>query len=329
MHRSETITEAIGVCASPKQFAAMMSNIKKIVHDNIKKLELELKLANRTVPKRGIFDRMKNWWYNMLYGHSNASNPYYNRNKLGYWGTPSKKNEMTLHEYTLLKKNADLFERYFDSGRIALDDMLDTWTRDLMSDINSYLQQFAFNHAREMPTKIKNRPEKIAEPAAPVGERPIRRRVKPLRTADVQPAATDQEVPDSSGEEAGGFENISADSPQVAAPVAEPEMAAAVAPSVGEEPAASGTAPPVTGDVSGAEARRASAAERRKLEKSKFDPLNNPAHAGLTLGVTDKKLKESFKAEFDKTTLYERTIICLDKLREIKDQTFSAVLQGS
>jgi hypothetical protein len=140
------LTEAAKICLTQKQYFGLVDKIMQHIDDSVAKLGLELKLSGKTMPKRGMFDRLKNWWYNMWHGHSNEKNPYYQQNKLGYWGRPSMRNEMTLHEYKLLKDQSESLETVLNE-RVALDDLLDDWLRNLKRDVFDYMSQFYYRNA--------------------------------------------------------------------------------------------------------------------------------------------------------------------------------------
>lgn len=108
--------------------------------------------------KRGVWDRLKNWWHNMWYGRYDERNPYYHTNILGdRLGRYVKKEHISLSQYKTLKEQADKLENSLnllieagEGSYLVLHKVVDDWANDFKSTI--------MKMASEMIEKMKKHP---------------------------------------------------------------------------------------------------------------------------------------------------------------------------
>lgn len=118
----------------------LIAGIMASFDEEIKVLKDDLLSRKKTFPKRGVFDVLKNWWFNAIYGSRNKKNPYYFRNTLGHLGTFSK-NEMTLHQYKLFKEYADELEsKLLTEQRYYIEDLIDQWANRFRYELENTLR---------------------------------------------------------------------------------------------------------------------------------------------------------------------------------------------
>ena len=123
-----------------------LPNLLSIIDRNVQELKLKLKFDKEPPQKQGMFNRLSNWWSNIFWGkHNKYHNPYYHRNILGALGSPSKKNEMTLGIYKILKESSEKYELLLEK-RLVMDDIIDDWLADLNLKISSYFQSVQDRH---------------------------------------------------------------------------------------------------------------------------------------------------------------------------------------
>lgn len=151
----------------------------------IKNLKDDLLSKKRVYPKRGVFDVLKNWWYNAIYGSRNLKNPYYHRNTLGHLGTFSK-NEMTLQQYKMFQEYAEELEQklLLKEQRYYIEDIIDQWANKFRFELENTLRDVV--RALYRPTEPAPAPVKPTQK----GE------VTPAPISPVPSADTGEEFPD-------------------------------------------------------------------------------------------------------------------------------------
>lgn len=149
----------------------------------IKNLKDDLLSKKKTFPKRGVFDVLKNWWYNAIYGSRNKTNPYYFRNTLGHLGSFSK-NEMTLNQYNLIKEYAEELEsKLLSEQRYYIEDLIDQWANRFRNELENTLRD---------TIRLMYRP---SEPVGATPKAPAGKKIVPTPPAPV-PSAPEEEFPD-------------------------------------------------------------------------------------------------------------------------------------
>lgn len=89
-----------------------IDKIIKLVDEFVASLKKEL-LATE-VPSKGIlpgvWDKMKNWWYNLTKGKNSPENPYMYQHKFGALGQQQESKRLSLSEYKFIKECYDSLE---------------------------------------------------------------------------------------------------------------------------------------------------------------------------------------------------------------------------
>lgn len=138
-----------------KSDAEILSSLQSGLSNLVDKAvdDLKQQLLRRTPAAGGLMDTVKRWWSNFWYGKSGTKNPYYYHNVLGSsLGAPSnvetKKEhlEISLEHYTFLKKQTAILEANIVSAsrpeNTRLFAIINNWTKDFKNDLNRYLTSF-------------------------------------------------------------------------------------------------------------------------------------------------------------------------------------------
>ena len=154
------------VCFSPARLQKMQADLEKMLNRAVEDLKMQLRRAQGSGNRRGVFDTLKNWWSNIRHGYKNPQNPYFHQNTLGHLGRPVK--EMSLHEYKYLVEKSNRLENTMSltEGKLQLDVELDNWLGDIKSDISNYFSAQIQRAATKTAAKAaaKNAPKKAALP---------------------------------------------------------------------------------------------------------------------------------------------------------------------
>jgi hypothetical protein len=134
----------------------LVSSIMKFIDEEIVALKNDILSGKYTPTKRGVFDRLKNWWYNAIMGYENKKNPYYKTNVLGKLGQVA---EMRLEDYKFLLFEANKIE-VANRQKTNLDKILDAWSFDFKKNLESRLREFLTNVFQEQKPAITVRQEK-------------------------------------------------------------------------------------------------------------------------------------------------------------------------
>jgi hypothetical protein len=150
------------VCFSPARLQKMQADLEKMLNRAVEDLKMQLRRAQGSGNRRGVFDTLKNWWSNIRHGYKNPQNPYFHQNTLGHLGRPVK--EMSLHEYKYLVEKSNRLENTMSltEGKLQLDLELDNWLSDIKNDISNYFSAQIQRAATK--TAAKNAPKKVAPP---------------------------------------------------------------------------------------------------------------------------------------------------------------------
>lgn len=146
-------TGSEGYWLSAKDANNLVSAVLGFIDAKVEELKSEIMSGKYATQKRGTFDRLKNWWYNTIMGQQNQKNPYYKTNLIGRLGQVA---EMKLEDYKFLLSEAQKVDN-IAVQKTNLDKILDNWSFEFKKQIESRLREFLRNayvqKAVRKPTK--------------------------------------------------------------------------------------------------------------------------------------------------------------------------------
>jgi len=275
-----------------------ISSVISYIDNQIDQLKKEILSGKTDKTKKSYFNRLKNWWYNATMGKKNKRNPFYFQNYLGKLGQVA---EMHLDDYQFIMNESVILEDLTNRPKLHLDNLIDSWADRFKNDLTERLKKL-FTKAINTPMpKPEIEPVKYQNHAKPIHE----------------PEFTDEEEVDLTEKPSSISEIVNILKKLSSEEIEDEEYFVHMF-------------------------------QNRFMEKAKNDPkiaeeilkelkdyMDNrlPENLNLLLSKLTKKygspvrMAEAFfgdfflpktELDFDNTTLYDRTIECLDKLREIK-----------
>ena len=139
--------EKIDAASISDKTSQLQIGINNFIDDSIAKLKL--KLIEKPPPSGGAMDTLKRWWSNFWYGSKGTKNPYYHSNILGGLGAPSNIPEsvepiqLSLEHYNFLKQQSDLLEANLVSAQTPqqtrLFAIINNWAKDFKISLNNLI----------------------------------------------------------------------------------------------------------------------------------------------------------------------------------------------
>ena len=114
----------------------LATELGRLVDDFVKILKNSI--INSPTEKRGVWDRIKNWWSNLIHGQTSTSNPYYWQNKLGGMGrTVECTDLMPLEHYKVIREQAVLLEEMIPAvaEKLQIVHIIDSWAKNFKKAI--------------------------------------------------------------------------------------------------------------------------------------------------------------------------------------------------
>jgi len=313
-----SINEAAGSSGyhlSKKDAESLIAAVLGFIDTQVNQLKSEILSGKYATKKRGTFDRLKNWWYNTIMGQQNQKNPYYKTNLLGSLGQVS---EMKLEDYNFLLSEARKIESIAEQ-KTNLDTILNNWASEFKRQIESRLKEFLRNRFVQQP--IRKVTKKVKKTLKPINnEKRLEAEKEVIETAP-KPSTNKQhkliEI----------LNKIKAkeESDIFLGSVLEDREAVLVVDILANRDAFKKDEKAMDDLIQTLDAyiqNKPKRTEQQNLHdldtiEAKFLKNNLKDHV-VELELRKSNYDKKEKLDFKNTTLYERTIECLDKLRIIK-----------
>jgi hypothetical protein len=301
-------SKAGGYYIPADQLNKMVGGVMQILRNNFASMMDDLKSGQtRTKPEKW-YDKIRNF----LWGYDNPKNPWYLANRLGGLGGMSRRNEVSLYEYKLFNSWMEKYNSLnITEARLVLDDMIRPHLEKIEDEIRDYIRNFVQPYYVYRP---EFGPPKEPSPASTGGKKG---KGKGLDTAEPAPVtepvsktSTTSRVP-----APGSGSVLSGDAPVAATTNPEEASGKVTARKPGKKPHPKTMAEKLKQDLA---KKAAEQAAREAAEEAARNKSSGIGHGAYDESVIESTPKHHFK-EFDGCTLYERTLICLDKMRSIKE----------
>jgi hypothetical protein len=278
------------------QLNVMVNGVMQILRNNFKSMIDDLKSGKTRTKPQNWYDKIRNF----LWGYDNPNNPWYQANRIGGLGQVSPRNEVSLQEYKTfngwIKKYNSL---NITEARLVLDDMIRPHIEKIEDEIRDYIRTFV-------------QPYYVYRP-------------------EFGPPKEEKAVTGGKGSSRGSGKKNVVSGEKEKQPEKQPEKPVVSKPKAGPgDPfdKKSSVKSTVTSEI---KPQSKTPAKRTSHPKTLADKLKQDAAAKAALKAAEIEdghsayenyivaITKPYFKDFDGCTLYERTLICLDKMRKIKE----------
>jgi hypothetical protein len=269
------------------QLNVMVNGVMQILRNNFKSMIDDLKSGKTRTKPQNWYDKISNF----LWGYDNPKNPWYQANRIGGLGQVSPRNEVSLQEYKTfngwIKKYNSL---NITEARLVLDDMIRPHIEKIEDEIRDYIRTFVQPYYVYRP-----------EFGPPKEEKAVTRGRGAGAVSGEQSGTENQPKTVVSNPKAGPGDPFDKKSSVKSTVTSEIKPKS-------KTPAKRTSHPKTLADKLKQDAAAKAALKAAEIEDG------HGAYENYIVAIT----KPYFK-DFDGCTLYERTLICLDKMRKIKE----------
>ena len=130
-----------------------ISSVISYIDEKIKELKNELATGKTQKQKNSYFSKLKNWWYNATMGSKNNKNPFYFQNYLGNLG---KVVEMNLEDYQFITNEAIILEDITNRPKLHMDNLIDNWSDKFKKELSARLRKIFTKAIQTAPPRPNN-----------------------------------------------------------------------------------------------------------------------------------------------------------------------------